>query len=98
MFINPSDASIYAAPQCIPTGILIASLDGTVSCVNISTGSSYWKLNLGGPIFANPIYDHDTKSIFIGCADCNLYAGKMNSLLAYIDIRVILFLLLCFFY
>ena len=60
----------------LATGILVSTLDGTVTCLRESTGQVMWSLNLGRPIFANPLFDSLTEAVYIGCADSKLYAGK----------------------
>ena len=73
-----SESSIYATPIFLPPskGLLTASLDGTVACLEADSGDITWRLELGRPVFANPLYDEVLNCVYVCCVDCNVYAGK----------------------
>ncbi|MDO5972526.1 PQQ-binding-like beta-propeller repeat protein [Flavivirga aquimarina] len=56
------------------TSVYMASSDGKIYRLNKLTGEKVWDYTIGDEIYASPIYDTETKSIFFGCDNGYLYA------------------------
>jgi len=72
--IDISEGSVYASPVEIAEGILVATLSGELVCVTESTGDLVWRMRLGRPVFANPLWDEPNQLLYVPCVDHNLYA------------------------
>ncbi|XP_063776957.1 beta-alanine-activating enzyme isoform X2 [Pseudophryne corroboree] len=65
--------AVFSSP-CIstkPHHVYIATLGGCVLALNPATGKTFWKFDIGKPVFSSPQCSQD--HVFVGCVDANFY-------------------------
>lgn len=77
-----SSGSVFASPAWDQQNrILIASLDGTCSAVDLLSGDSIWSFKLDKPVFSSPVCLHGSKRCLFACVGgtlncCDIATGK----------------------
>lgn len=64
-------AGVYSSPAIVDSRVYFGSLDGTIYCLDASTGLQVWNHTTGGAVCSSPAVVGG--EVYVGSADCHLY-------------------------